>query len=169
MTKQDITVCFDAYPDPDTDVFCIGAVDDIRCLLADAHNTEFSISELVDATSVTCSTFWRTVDPLDSIDAIQIRETPQRNYIAINPDHLQKCDPILAIPQSEFYAPIQAFVDRVEATIPDARQSILWFRIDSALLSTKELDDNVDILIGSRLLFKNPFERVRKVLRRESL
>jgi len=75
--------------------------------------------------SVTCSTFWRTVDPLDSIDAIQIRETPQRNYIAINPDRLQKCDPILAIPQSEFYAPIQAFVDRVEATIADARQSIL--------------------------------------------
>jgi len=126
MAKQDITVCIDAYPDPDTDVFRIGAADDILRLLADAHDTEFSIPELVDATAVTRSTVWRAVDLLDSIvdlldsiGAIQIRETPQRNYIAINPDRLQKDDPILGIPQSEFHAPIRAFVDRVQATIVD--------------------------------------------------
>jgi len=120
MAKQDITVCIDAYPDPDTDVFRIGAADDILRLLADAHDTEFSIPELVDATGVTRSTVWRAVDLLDNIDAVQIRETPQRNYIAINPDRLQKDDPILAIPQSEFHAPIQAFVDLVQATTADA-------------------------------------------------
>jgi predicted nucleotidyltransferase/biotin operon repressor len=120
MAKQDITICIDAYPDPDIDVFRIGAADDILRLLADAHGTEFSIPELVDATGVTRSTVWRAVDLLDSIGAIQIRETPQRNYIAINPDRLQKDDPILAIPQSEFHAPIRAFVDRVQATIADA-------------------------------------------------
>jgi len=107
MAKQDITVCIDAYPDPDTDVFRIGAADDILRLLVDAHDTEFSIPELVDATGVTRSTVWRAVDLLDSIDAIQIRETPQRNYIAINPDRLQKDDPILGISQSEFHAPIR--------------------------------------------------------------
>jgi len=94
MAKQDITVCIDAYPDPDTDVFRIGAADDILRLLADAHDTEFSIPELVDATGVTRSTVWRAVDLLDNIGAVQIRETPQRNYIAINRDRLQKDDPI---------------------------------------------------------------------------
>jgi len=118
MAKQDITVCIDAYPDPDTDVFRIGAADDILRLLVDAHDTEFSIPELVDATGVTRSTVWRAVDLLDSIDAIQIRETPQRNYIAINPDRLQKDDPILGISQSEFHAPIRAFVDRVKPRPP---------------------------------------------------
>jgi len=39
MAKQDITVCIDAYPDPDTDVFRIGAADDILRLLVDAHDT----------------------------------------------------------------------------------------------------------------------------------
>jgi len=63
MAKQDITVCIDAYPDPDTDVFRIGAADDILRLLVDAHDTEFSIPELVDATGVTRSTVWRAVDP----------------------------------------------------------------------------------------------------------
>jgi len=120
MVKQDITVCIDAYPDPDTDVFRVGAADDILRLLVDAHDTEFSIPELVDATGVTRSTVWRAVDLLDSIDAIRIRQTPQRNYIAINPDRLQKDDPILGISQSEFHAPIRAFVDRVQATIADA-------------------------------------------------
>ena len=112
-------VCIDAYPDPDTDIFRIGAADDILRLLVDAHDTEFSIPELVDATGVTRSTVWRAVDLLDSIDAIRIRETPQRNYIAINPDRLQKDDPTLGIPQSEFHAPIRAFVDRVQATTAD--------------------------------------------------
>ena len=66
------------------------------------------------------STVWRAVELLDGIGAIRIRETPQRNYVAINTDRLQKDDPILAIPQSEFHAPIRAFVDRVQATITDA-------------------------------------------------
>ena len=120
MAKQDITVRIDAYPDPDTDIFRIGAADDILSLLVDAHGTEFSIPELVNATGVTRSTVWRAVDLLNSIGAIQIRETPQRNYIAINPDRLQKDDPILGISQSEFHAPIRAFVDRVRATTSDA-------------------------------------------------
>jgi len=120
MAKRDITVCIDAYPDSGTDVFRISAADDILRLLVDAHDTEFTIPELVDATGVTRSTVWRAVDLLDNIGAIQIRETPQRNHITINPDRLQKDDPILAIPQSEFHAPIRAFIDRVQAAITDA-------------------------------------------------
>ncbi|MDB2242663.1 nucleotidyltransferase domain-containing protein [Halorubrum ezzemoulense] len=120
MAKQNITVCIDAYPDPDTDVFRISAADDILRLLADAHDTEFTIPELVDATGVTRSTVWRAVDLLDSIGAIHVRETPQRNHIAINPDRLEKDDPILAIPQSEFHAPIRTFVARVHATLTDS-------------------------------------------------
>ncbi|MDQ2074697.1 nucleotidyltransferase domain-containing protein [Haloarcula sp. H-GB4] len=120
MAKRDITVSIDAYPDPDTDVFRISAADDILRLLVDAHDTEFTIPELVDATGVTRSTVWRAVSLLDSIGAIQIRETPQRNYITINPNRLQKDDPILAIPQSEFHAPIRTFVDRAQAALTDA-------------------------------------------------
>lgn len=120
MAKQDIVVCIDAYPDPDTDVFRIGAADDILKLLADAHETEFTIPELVDATGVARSTVWRAVDLLDDIGAIRIRETPQRNYVSVDPERLQKGDPILAIDQSEFHAPLRAFVDRVREALTDA-------------------------------------------------
>jgi len=82
-------------------------------VLVDAHESEFTIPELVDATGVTRSTVWRAVDLLESIGTVRIRETPQRNYVSIDPDRLQKDDPILAIEQSEFHEPIRTFATHV--------------------------------------------------------
>lgn len=115
MTQQTVTIGIDAYPNPDLDVFRIGVADDILRLLADAHETEFTIPQLVDETGVARSTVWRAIELLDTIGAVQIRETPQRNYVAINTDRLQKDDPILAIEQSEFHQPIRSFVEGVQS------------------------------------------------------
>jgi len=120
IEKQGINICIDAYPQTDTGVFRIGAADDILRLLADAHEAEFTIPELVDATGVARSTVWRAVELLKDIGAVRVRETPQRNYVGIDPDRLQKDDPILAIAQSEFHAPIRAFVDRIRDEITDS-------------------------------------------------
>ena len=119
MTKQDMKICIDPDPNTDAGVFRIEAADDILRLLADAHETEFSIPELVDATDVARSTVWRAVDLLESIGAVKIRETPQRNYIFINTDNLEKDDPILGIKQSEFHKPIRAFVDQIQEAFLD--------------------------------------------------
>ena len=110
-------VCIDAGPAVDEAVFRVGAADDILDLLVDAHEAEFTIPELVDATGASRSTVWRAVDLLDALGALQVRETPQRNYVSIDPDRLQKADPLLAIPQSEFRAPVRAFVDRVREAV----------------------------------------------------
>jgi len=112
-TKQSTTVCVDVDPAGDTDVFRIGAADEILRLLADAHETEFTIPELVDVTGAARSTVWRAVDLLDSLGVVRIRETPQRNYVSIDPERLHKDDPILAIDQAEFHRPVRAFVERV--------------------------------------------------------
>lgn len=120
MTKQDPIVGVDVYPDSGTDVFRIGAADDILRLLADAHESEFTIPELVAATDVTRSTVWRAVDLLDSIGVVRVRKTPQQNYVSINPDRLDKDDPVLAISQSTFRKPIRAFVDRVETALNES-------------------------------------------------
>jgi Nucleotidyltransferase domain./HTH domain. len=112
LTKQQTTVCIDV--DTETDVFRLSAADEILALLVDAHETEFSIPELVDATGAARSTVWRAVDLLDTLGVVQVRETPQRNYVSIDPERLQKDDPILSIEQTEFYDPIRAFVERVQ-------------------------------------------------------
>jgi len=111
LTKQQTTVCIDVGTE--TDVFRLSAADEILDLLVDAHETEFSIPELVDATGAARSTVWRAVDLLDSLGVVRVRETPQRNYVSIDPERLQKDDPILAIEQTEFHDPIRAFVERV--------------------------------------------------------
>lgn len=122
MAKQEMAVCIDVDPSEDIDIFRIHAADDILRLLADAHETEFTIAELVDATDVTRSTVWRAVDLLDGIGAVRVRETPQRNYVAIDPDRLQKDDPILAIVQTEFHDPVREFVKQVHETIADSNE-----------------------------------------------
>jgi hypothetical protein len=95
----------------------IEAADTILRLLVDAQETEFTIPELVDATGTARSTVWRAVDLLDAIGTVRIRETPQRNYVSIDPSRIHKDDPILAIDQPEFHAPIRAFVTRVKEAL----------------------------------------------------
>lgn len=117
-TKQGISVCIDVDT-YDTGVFRIEAADEILRLLADAHETEFTVPELVEMTGVARSTVWRAIDLLDSIGAVRVRETPQRNYVAIDPDRLRKDDPVLAIEQTEFHEPIRTFLDRVQDAISE--------------------------------------------------
>lgn len=118
-TGQSIKVCIDVAPGDDTDVFRVGAADDILRLLVDANETEFTIPELVDATGVTRSTVWRAVQLLDHVGAVRIRETPQRNYVSVDPTRLQKDDPILAIEQPEFHDPVRTFVEDVRSALAE--------------------------------------------------
>jgi predicted nucleotidyltransferase len=118
LTKQRTTVCIDVGTG--TDVFRLSAADEILELLADAHETEFTIPELVDVTGAARSTVWRAVDLLDSLGVVRVRETPQRNYVSIEPERLQKDDPILAIEQPEFHDPIRAFVERIRDTFDES-------------------------------------------------
>ena len=120
LAKQGINVCIDVTPGDDTDVFRIKAADDVLRLLVDAHETEFTVPELVDATGAARSTVWRAVGLLDDLGVVRIRETPQRNYVSIDPSRLRKDDPVLAIDQSEFHDPIRAFVDAVRETVAAA-------------------------------------------------
>jgi len=120
MTEQQVSVCIDVPPGDDTVIFRIQAADEILRLLVDAHETEFSIPELVDATGAARSTVWRAVELLRSVGAIHVHETPQRNYVSIDPDRLEKSDPLLAIEQSTFHSPIRSFVDRVDNAIADS-------------------------------------------------
>lgn len=117
MTQRGIRVCIDVRPEGESNVFRIRAADDILRLLADAHETEFTIPELTDATGVTRSTVWRAVDLLEEIGAVRVRETPQRKYVSIDPNRLEKDDPILAIEQEEFHEPVRAFVEGVRETV----------------------------------------------------
>jgi predicted nucleotidyltransferase/biotin operon repressor len=120
MTTQNLRVCLDLNPAGDREIFRSRAADDILRLLADAHEAEFTINELTDATGASRSTVWRALDLLEALGVIQVRETPQRNYVSIDSERLQKDDPVLATEQEEFHAPIRAFLDDVQEELRDS-------------------------------------------------
>lgn len=112
-TEQGISVRLDVYGRQDG-VFRYEAADEVLRLLVEAHDSEFTIRELAEATDSARSTIWRAVELLDDAGVVRVRETPQRNYVSIDPDRLRKDDPVLAIEQSQFHDPIRAFVDELE-------------------------------------------------------
>jgi len=118
--KQDVVVCIDVSTGEGETIFRIKAADEILRLLVDAHETEFTVPELVKATGAARSTVWRAVNLLDTLGVVRVRETPQRNYVSIDPDRLQKDDPILGIEQSEFHEPTREFVRRIRNSIDDS-------------------------------------------------
>lgn len=120
QTKQSVAVCIDVPTGRSDNVFRIKAADEILKLLVDAHETEFAVPELVEATEAARSTVWRGINLLDTLGVVRVRETPQRNYVSIDPDRLQKDDPILAIEQAEFHRPTREFVRRVRQNIDDS-------------------------------------------------
>lgn len=118
-TKRGIKVCFRIAPGDDTRVFRLRAADAVLRHLVDAHESEFTLKELADATKHSRSMVWRAVEFLDDLGVVQVRETAQRKYVAIDPSQLQKDDPILGIEQTEYHAPVRAFVEQVETAIED--------------------------------------------------
>lgn len=118
--KGGIKVSVRVDPSGETPVFRSNTTDDVLRLLADAHEAEFSITELVEITGAARASVSRAVDHLDSLDVIRVRETPQRKYVAIDPAALEKDDPVLTIEQTEFHAPVRSFVGRVGTALDDA-------------------------------------------------
>lgn len=122
MVEQGINVCVDVRPGNDADIFRVGAADDILRLLVDAHDTEFTIPELADATEASRSTVWRGVTLLEQLGVIEVRKTPQKNYISIDATRLQKDDPILAIEQSQFHEPIRTIVEEIRTVVTETAE-----------------------------------------------
>jgi predicted nucleotidyltransferase/biotin operon repressor len=120
--KQGIKVCVDVDPTGETEMLRSGVADEVLRLLVDAHETEFTLPELADATGSSRSTVWHAVDLLSSLGVLRIRETPQRKYVAIDPERLEKDDRILAIEQAEFYAPVRAFVQELQAAVEQSSE-----------------------------------------------
>jgi len=82
-----------------------------------------------------------------------VRETTQRKYVSIDPARLQKGDPILGIEQTEYHAPVRAFVERVEMAVEnsddiDRLLGILVFGSVARGEADRKSDIDVFVLVG---------------------
>jgi len=104
------------FPFPEERVFRYQAMQDILHHLANNPFEEFTQRELASITGADVSSISRSVDLLEKVGVIIVSEhRPAR--ITIDTDHLQRPDPVFAIPQAEFRKPVQAYLDRLETRI----------------------------------------------------
>lgn len=118
--KQPVRVCLDIDPTGERRLFRTAAADDVLRLLIEATEAEFTVRELTEATDASRSTVWRAVDLLEETGVIEVRRTPQRNYVRIDPTRIETDDPVLVIDQPVFHPPVRAFVTEARDALPAA-------------------------------------------------
>lgn len=101
-------------------IFRSRAEDDILRVLVELPEEEFTVPELAEAIDASTATVRRGVKHLETLDVVDVRKTPQRDYVSIRQERLDKPDPILVIEQSEFRKPVRSFVERTRATLSEA-------------------------------------------------
>lgn len=117
MQKQ-AAVRFD-FPFPEERVFRYQAMQDILHHLVNNPFEEFTQDELATITGADVSSVSRAIDLLEQLGVLSIEKgKPAR--ISIDPDHIERPDPVFAIPQQEFREPVQAFIDELTDRISES-------------------------------------------------
>lgn len=101
-------------------IFKSSAEDEILRALIETPEEEYTVSELTEVTDASPTTVRRAVKHLETLEIVEIRRTPQRDYISIRQERLDKPDQILVIEQSEFQKPVRTFVDETLERLSEA-------------------------------------------------
>lgn len=137
------------FPFPEERVFRYQAMQDILHQLTNHPHEAFTQKELADLTGADVSTVSRSVNLLEQMGVIIVNdERPAR--VRIDPDHLQKPDPILAIPQDEFRGPIKSFLKILRERIEEADEvedivGVVLF--GSVARGTADRGSDIDLLV----------------------
>ena len=171
--KNQTRVCLRLQPGDDTKIFRFRAADDVLRLLVDAHESEFTMAELASETDHSRSTVWRAVELLEELDVVERRETTQRMYVSIDPNHLEKDDPILAIEQTEYHEPVRSFVRRIEDAAEETDEidrliGVLVFGSVARGEADRKSDIDVFVLVdGDRTVARRIISRIATELGEE--
>lgn len=141
-------VSFD-FPFPEERVFRYQAMQDILHHLVNNSMEWFTQKELAGITGADISSISRAVDLLDKLGVLEIKEgVPTR--IRISQDHLEREDPLFSIPQEEFRAPLQAFLNELESKVQDAdgiADLVGVVLFGSVARGTADRSSDIDLLI----------------------
>ncbi|MFC6954801.1 nucleotidyltransferase domain-containing protein [Halorubellus litoreus] len=136
-------------PFPEERVFRYQAMQDILHHLVNNPTEWFTQKELAGMTGADISSVSRAVDLIEKLGVLEIKEgVPTR--IRISQDHLEREDPLFSVPQEEFRAPLQAFLDELESEIGEADEiaellGVVLF--GSVARGTADRSSDIDLLL----------------------
>lgn len=143
IRNRSVTISLE-YPFPEERIFRYQAMQDVLGVLIDEPDEEFTVTELATRIDGNQGTVSKAVGLLDATGAIETRREGRHQLVRIDRDRLDKPDPIFAIPQSEFHAPVRAFVDRVTDAL-DGLVGIVLF--GSVARGEADRASDVDLLV----------------------
>ncbi|WP_136718515.1 nucleotidyltransferase domain-containing protein [Halorientalis salina] len=109
------------FPFPEERVFRYQAMQDILHHLMNHPFEEFTQRELARITGADVSSVSRAVDLLTQLGVLHVTAgKPAR--IRIDQEHIERPDPVFAIPQQEFRKPVRAFLDELTTQIAESEK-----------------------------------------------
>lgn len=111
----------------DPDAFRHGATAEVLHVLVDNPDRGFTNRDLHRVTGSGLSGVNAAVDTLESLGVAVVDRTGRANAVRIDPEMLVKPeDPVTAIPQSEYHAPVREILSRLEDRI-DGKVGVVLF------------------------------------------
>jgi predicted nucleotidyltransferase len=137
------------FPLPEERVFRYQAMQDILHHLVNNPFEGFTQQELATITGADISSISRAVDLLDQLGVLEI-ESGKPARVRIDQNHIERSDPVFAIPQQEFRAPIQAFLDTLKSRSDDSAEidelvGVVCF--GSVARGTADRSSDIDLLV----------------------
>jgi predicted nucleotidyltransferase len=124
------------------DAFRYGATADILHILVDNPDRSFTNRELHRVTENGLSSVNAAVDALEALGVITIDRSGRANAVRIDPAMLVKADdPVTAIPQAAYHAPVRAILRRLDERIGDDIGVVLFGSVASGRANrTSDID-----------------------------
>ena len=132
------------YPFPEERIFRYQAMQDVLSVVVDQPYAAFTISELATVIDGNQATVSKAVKLLLAVGVVETRREGRKQYVRINRDRLNKPDPVLSIPQSEFHQPVQAFLDRLDDEVEQVVGVVLF---GSVARGEADRASDIDLLV----------------------
>jgi predicted nucleotidyltransferase len=113
--QETTRVSFD-FPLPEERVFRYASMGDVLHHLVNNPHDAFTVSSLAEYTGYDESTVYRSVDLLETLGTVSVSNGRPRR-ISIDPEHLDRDDPLFMIPQREFRSPVRTYLERLRERI----------------------------------------------------
>lgn len=142
--RKDSTTVELAYPFPEERIFRYQAMEDVLSVLIDQPYSEFTIGELAELIEGNQATVSKAVKLLSAVGVVETRKDGRKQYVGINRDRLNKPDPVLSIPQSEFHKPVRAFLNHLKENLDELVGVVLF---GSVARGDADRASDIDLLI----------------------
>lgn len=137
------------FPLPEERVFRYQAMQDILHHLVNNPLESFTQQELARMTGADISSVSRSVTLLEELGVLDVEEgVPAR--IGIDQDHLDRSDPLFAIPQREFRKPVRAYLTELKASVraSEAIERIVGVVLFGSVASgTADRSSDIDLFV----------------------